>query len=201
MASTRGQAQVAFLSSVKASGGKIAGARFSLQRGPLKFIEPTYWLTLDQAGGRSLQELPWTSELEEYLLFQLGLKMDAEDDESQRFAAILLNNLRKAESIHGKDYARAVLVEVLRAKPGYDLADLLDRAATPRPSSGSEHYRDCRTFLEHSVDGLRDSAQLNLEYGPDEASRLMEAALRITLDEAFHISTADLLFPRQDARG
>lgn len=131
MANTRGQFQVDFLRSVVANGGKIAGARFSLQQGGLKAIEPMYSITLDQHGVRSLQELAWTPELEKLLLFDLRCKMDTREDEAERFAAILLNNIGTAETHHGgKDFAHAVLVAELRDRREYNLEALLDRAGT-----------------------------------------------------------------------
>ena len=68
---TKGEFQVDFLRSVAANQGRIESARFSLQRGPLRFPEPLYSLTLEQHGTRSLQQLAWTPELETYLLFDL----------------------------------------------------------------------------------------------------------------------------------
>jgi hypothetical protein len=197
MAGTRGQFQVDFLKSVVAHGGSIAGARFSLQRGPLKSIEPLYSLTLDQRGVRSLQELPWTAELETYLLFDVRRRMDAPDDEAERFAAILLNNLRTAETSAGKDFAHAVLIDVLRERPEYELGAMLDRAAAAVPSRSSKHYADCAAFLRHSIDGLRNTAVARLAYEPSQALTLMQQALGVVLDEVFHFSAADLLFSRR----
>jgi hypothetical protein len=197
MASTRGQFQVDFLKSVIANGGRIAGARFSLQRGPLKLVEPMYSLTLDQHGVRSLQELAWTPELEKLLLFDVRCKMDTLEDEAERFAAILMNNLRTAEVHHGgKDFAHAVLVAVLRDRPDYNLSALLDRAGTPAPSRSSKHYAECARFLLHSIDGLHNTAVGYLGYEPERALTVTRDALGILLDETFHISAAALLFPR-----
>jgi hypothetical protein len=197
MASTRGQFQVDFLRSVVANGGRIAGARFSLQRGPLKSVDPLYSLTLDQHGVRSLQELAWTSELEKLLLFELRCKVDTLEEEAQRFAAILLNNLRTAETRHGgRDFAHAVLVAVLRDRPEYNLTALLDRTGTAAPSHSSKHYAECAGFLVRSIDGLQNTAVSCLGYDAEHALTVMRDALGILLDETFHISTAALLFPR-----
>ncbi len=197
MANTRGQFQVDFLRSVMANGGQIAGARFSLQRGALKSIEPMYSLTLDQHGVRSLQELAWTPELEKLLLFDLHRKMDTLEDEAERFAAILLNNVRTAETHHGgRDFAHAVLVSVLRDRPEYNLGELLERAGTPVPSRSSRHYADCAAFILHSIDGLQNSAR-GLGHEPQHVMTVMRHALNIVLDETFHISAANLLFPKR----
>ncbi len=196
MASPKGQFQVDFLRSVIANGGRIEKARFSLQRGPLKFIEPIYSLTLDQHGVRSLQELSWTPEVERYMLFDAPRQVDDLGEEAERFAAILLNNLETAAAQYGKDYSQAVLVAMLRARPQYDLKGLIDRAATPRPSNGSRHYADCTAFITHSIDGLQETAIRALKHPPAQALSLMNEALRIVLDETFHISAADMLFPK-----
>jgi hypothetical protein len=197
MANTRGQFQVEFLKSVVAGGGQIAGARFSLQRSPVKRAEPLYWLTLEQHGVRSLQELPWTTELERFLLFDARRKMDTLADEVERFAAILLNNLATAESDTKKDFVHAVLVAVLRERAEYDLGALLDRTGAPSPSRESARYQDCVTFIQHSIDGLRNTAVAMLGYSPEQATTAMRDALGIVIDETFHISTADQLFPRR----
>jgi hypothetical protein len=187
---------VEFLKDVLAHGGRIEKARFSLQRGPLKSVEPTFYLTLEQNGVRSLQELPWTPELEKFLLFELARKLESPNDEAERFAAILLNNFATAESQHGEDYARAVLVELLSNKPEYNLAELLRRIPVHRPSHGSKHYAECADFLSKSIAGLQNEAILGLRYVPNEAISIMSAALRIALDESFSISASEMLFPR-----
>jgi hypothetical protein len=46
------------------------------------------------------------------------------------------------------------------------------------------------------VDRLHEIADIVLHYEPHEAETLMTKALEITLDETFHISDADLLFPK-----
>lgn len=195
MANTRGQFQVDFLRSVVGSGGRIVGARFSLQRGPLKDIEPIYSLTLEQNKVRSLQELPWTPELERYLL-ESHQRMDTLPDEADRFAAILLNNIQASAAQFGRDFTHAVFVTVLLQRPQYALTAFLRRAATPKPSRSGRHFRECAQFLEHSVDGLRGTATRELAYSAEDAETLMTKALEIVLDETFHISGADLLFPQ-----
>lgn len=195
MANTRGQFQVDFLRSVEERGGRIVSARFSLQRGPLKSIEPIYSLTLEQNQLRSLQEFPWTSELEQYLL-ESRQRTDTLSDEADRFAAILLSNVQASEAKFGRDFTHAVLVTVLTDRPRYPLATLLGRAGTAKPSRSSRHFHDCARALEGAVDRLHEIAEVVLKYDPHEAETLMTNALEITLDETFHLSGADLLFPK-----
>jgi len=192
----KGQFQVDFLRSVVTNGGQIESVRFSLQRGPLEFPEPIYSLTLEQREVRSLQELPWTPELETYLLFELQRRVDREDEEAERFAAILLNNIETAAERHGKDYAHAILVALLRERGDSRLMPLLDRATPARPSASGQHHAACTAFLRDSIDGLQSSASVNLGYSPEQALALMHEALAIVLDETFHLSGADLLFPK-----
>jgi hypothetical protein len=197
MESTRGQVQVDFLKEVLSNGGRIIDIKFSLQRGMVRAAQPLFWITLEQNGVRSLQELAWTSELETYLLFELQQRMSKVEDEQQRFAAILLNNLRNAELHHGgKDFAQAVLVQLLRSRHIAGLQPLLDRAAVPHPSAESVHYAACAQFLNHSIDGLSSTAVAALRYSPEEASALMNEAFLLLLDETFHFSAADELFGR-----
>jgi hypothetical protein len=195
MANTRGQFQVDFLRSVAERGGHIVSARFSLQRGPLKSIEPIYSLTLEQSQLRSLQEFPWTSELEQYLL-ESRQRMDTLSDEADRFAAILLSNVQFAAAKFGRDFTHTVLVDVLTDRPRYALAALLARVGTVKPGRSSRHFHDCARLLGEAVDRLHEIAEIVLKYAPHEAESLMIKALEITLDETFHLSGTDLLFPK-----
>ena len=187
---------VDFLRGVLAKGGRIVTARFSSQQGLLKRIEPRFFLTLEQGGVQSLQELPWTPELEKYLLLELHQKVSNLDEEAERFAAILLNNLETAERIYGRDFAQAVLVEILKARPEYKLEAWLAEAPTYSPSHSSSAYADCSSFLRQSVDGLQNTAHHELGYAPDTSVSLVSKALSILLDESFHISARKALFPK-----
>ncbi|HEX3475758.1 MAG TPA: hypothetical protein VHT91_12080 [Kofleriaceae bacterium] len=196
MIRTKGQLQVDFLRSVIATGGKIARANFSVERslGP---SNPTYVLCLDQQGALSLQELPWTPELEEFLLLEHPTRMDKSDEERERFATILGNNLRTVESQFGRDHAQAVFVDLLKDHSEYDLERLIAKSPTPTPSRQSESYLACRQFLEHAIAGLQNTAILKLRY-PDAPTTvaLIGEALGTILDDRFHISLREQLFPR-----
>jgi hypothetical protein len=195
MSKTRGQSQVEFLRDVDADGGRIAKAEFSLNRDMWKDVSPTYYLTLDQKGVRSHQEFLWTPELEKYLL-QAGVTAASPEEEAERFATILMNNLTRAQQDHGKDYARSVLVDILRGRPEYGLDRLLARIPANRPSQSGRSFAACMQFLTTSIDGLQNEARIGLRYSPDQARDLMRAALEIVLDETFLISSSDALFPR-----
>jgi hypothetical protein len=193
---SKGQFQVDFLKRVLAEGGRIESLRFSMQRGPFTFPDPVYSITLEQHGVRSFQEFPWTTELESFLLFDLGRPADRMDEEAERFATILLNNLDTAAEEAGKDYANAVFVDLLRRRSSERLTPLLNRAPAPKPSTSSAHYANCQAFLRHSIDGLQNSAQLNLHHTTEETRDLVETALVIVLEETFHLSI-DALPSRQ----
>lgn len=191
-----GQFYLDFVKGVLANNGRIVAARFSLQRGLLRQIDPLFVLTLEQNGVRSLQELPWTPELEKYLLLELRLKTSSFEEEAERFAAILLNNLETAERDFGRDFARAVLVEILRSRPEYEIGEWLAAASTYSPSHSSSAYASCSQFLRESIDGLHNTASLVLGYDPDTSVSLMARALGLSLDEVFHISARKALFPK-----
>jgi len=191
-----GEFYVDFLRGVLARGGRIVAARFSSQRGLLKQIEPRFFLTLEQGGVQSLQELPWTPELEKYLLLELHQKASAPDEEAERFAAILFNNFEVAARDFGRDFAQAVLVELLKSRPEFKLEAWLAEAPTYSPSHSSRTYADCVSFLRQSVDGLQNTAHLELGYALDTSVNLVSKALSILLDETFHISARKALFPQ-----
>jgi hypothetical protein len=187
-----------FLRSVLSAGGTVREARFSLHRGLLRAPTPTFYLTLEQRGVASLFERPWSSELEELLLFERPTPMSDEHDEAERFAAILLNNLATAAQQHGRDLAEAVFTELVRERcPG--LHEVLDRCPTSRPAPDATGYGHARGFLDHSLTGLRNTAELMLKLRPDQAEGVMMEALRIVLDETFSISDRDVLWPRPSA--
>lgn len=100
MSKSSGQLQVELLRSVVDDGGRIANASFSIQRGPGP-RSPTYRLSLELHGTQTPHELPWTQELEEYLLLEHPTRMDRLDEERERFAAIIGNNLRALETRFG----------------------------------------------------------------------------------------------------
>jgi hypothetical protein len=133
--------------------------------------------------------------LEKYLL-QAGVTAASPEEEAERFATILMNNLTRAQQDHGKDYARSVLVDILRGRPEYGLDRLLARIPAYRPSQSGRSFAACTQFLTTSIDGLQNEARIGLRYSPDQARDLMRAALEILLDETFLISTSDALFPR-----
>ena len=195
MSNSRGQRQVDFLKQVVAAGGSIAKASFSIERG-LGRTNPAYLLTLDQHGALTLQELPWTPELEEYLLHERPTQMDNRADERERFANLLANNLKAIEAQFGPDFAQAVLVEILGEHPEYALGQLLAKAPVYPPNRGSTSYHECRMLLEHAIVGLQNTAVLKLGYpnGP-ETIQLVGEALGIVLDDKFHISLRTQLFP------
>jgi hypothetical protein len=194
MSKSKGQSQVEFLRSVIASGGTIAKASFSSERGPGPG-NPTYMLALDQRGALMLQELSWTQELEEYLLHEHPTRMAVLDEERDRFANIIDNNLRALEARFGRDYTQAVFVEVVAERPEYDLQRLLKKVPLPKPSRESVAYQDCRLLVEHAITGLQNTAILSLRYpnGP-ETVRLIGEAIGLVLDERFHVSLREQFF-------
>ena len=195
MSSSKGQRQVDFLKQVFTAGGTIAKASFSIERG-LGRTNPTYLLTLDQHGALTLQELPWTPELEEYLLHERPTQMDNRVDERERFANLLSNNLKAVEAQVGSDFAQAVFVEILREHPEYALGQLLAKVPVYPPSHGGASYHECRMFLEHAIVGLQNTAVLKLGYpNSPETIQLVGEALGIVLDDKFHISLRTQLFP------
>jgi hypothetical protein len=193
MTRTKAQLHVDFLRSVLAAGGKIAKANFSVERnlGP---SNPTYVLCLEQHGALTLAELPWTPELEEFLLHEHPTRMEKLDEECERFATILGNNLRTVESRVGRDHAQAIFVDLLKDHPEYDLEQLIAKSATLTPHRQSDSYLVCRQFLEQTIAGLQNTAIMKLHY-PD-APELIGEALGTILDSRFHISLRKELFPQ-----
>ena len=196
MTKSKGQIQREFLEKVLDSGGSIEKVNFSVAR---HFVatHPTYYVTLRQNGTLTLQQLPWTPDLEEYLLLTREIRTETEDEEIERFATILSNNLATIERQVGKEFARAVLVEVLAQRTEYALDDLLERVAAAAPSHESVEYANCHEFLSHAIDGLQNTAVRSLKYSGEEARRLMAKALRIMLDDRFQVSLRDPMAPRQ----
>jgi hypothetical protein len=90
-----------------------------------------------------------------------------------------------------------VFVDLLKDHPEYDLERLIAKSPTPTPSRLSESYLPCRQFLEHAISGLQNTAIIKLHY-PDGAGTvaLIGEALGLVLDDRFHISLREQLFPR-----
>ncbi len=195
MERTRGDNQVEFLRGAIREGAEIVKAHFVMKRGLLAEGEPMYQLTLKvPAQPSAFQEFAWTPELEEYLLLERPTKMSDEQEEVDRLANVLANNLRSAEMAFGKDYAQAVFVQVLRQQPEYNLSEYLDRIARSEPSTSSEQYMQCKAFLESAIVGLQNTIVL---MGYKEHPRAMIGeALELVLDTRYHFSLRDRLFPK-----
>jgi hypothetical protein len=196
MGATRGANQVEFLRKIVAAGGEIRQAHFVFPRG-LAAGTRLYQLTMGQKGAMTLQELAWTPELEEYLLIEHPTRMSSPEEETERLANVLLNNLKSAETAFGEGFAQAVLVQMLSEKREYDLVKWLDRAPVTELSTGGDSYARCRQFLESAITGLQNTLVVALGYpnGPPTV-KLMADALAIALDERFYITQRDKLFPR-----
>lgn len=198
MSKTRGEIAVEFLRGFFANGGVIARANFSSGIRELSAPnEPVYALTLEKGGLSTLQMLPWSPELEEFLLEERPTRMATQDEEIERLANVVSNNLRSAEDSVGKDFAQAVFIEVISKQPEFDLVDVLARVAVTPASKSSVSYATCSDFLRHSIHGLRNAAVLFLRYPDDQStSKMMGKAVAIVLDDRFHISLRDSLFPK-----
>lgn len=196
MSRSKGQLQVEFLRQVIAAGGAIAKASFSIEHG-LGARNPAYLLTLEQHGSLTLQELPWTPELEEFLLHDRPTQMSSRAEERERFANIIANNLKTVEVQFGRDLSRTVFVEVLGEHSEYDLGQLLAKVPSYPPSRSSVGYHDCRMIIVNALEGLHNTAVLKLGY-PDSSTtvQLIGEAIGLVLDECFHISLRAQLFPR-----
>ena len=192
MTKSKGQLQVDFLKSVIAAGGKIVKASFSIES-DIAPSNPAYLLTLDQGGALSLQELPWTQELEEYLLHERPTRTE---EEPERFANIIGNNLKALGARFGRDYAQAVFVEYVSEHPEYGLGQMLPKIPTYAPSHDSSGYRDCRLLVENSIKGLQNTVAPSLGYADQtEVLRLICKAIGIVLDNRFFITLRSKLFP------
>lgn len=195
MSKTKGQIQVEFLRDILNNGGSIAKANFSVQRG-LVTKEPTFHLTLIQNGVRSLHQAPWSPELEEFLLLTRRVRMATAEEEQDRFATLLSHNLATAEAQFGKDFAQALFVELVRERREYQLDAVLAKVPEYEPRHDSPGYSACRNFLEHAITGLQNTAVLIGYPNGAETIRLISGALALVLDDRFHISLREQLFPR-----
>jgi hypothetical protein len=195
MPKNRGQIQVEFLKGFLAAGGVIVKANFSIERG-LTSKDPIIHLTLRQNGSLSLQEFPWTPELESFLLIDRPVRMETEEEEIERLGNVLSNNLKTAEDAFGKDYAQAVFVELIHEQKQYGLEQVLRKVATHSPHMSGPEYTRCRDLLSNAIVGLQNTAVLSLKYpnGP-ETIKLIGQALGIVLDDRFHITLRKQLFP------
>src|ERR1700755_1801409 len=196
MTSTQGQRQVEFLREILQAGGKIVRLNFSIEQG-LGRTNPKYTLWLTQNGPRTFEEFDWTPELEDFLLHEYPTQTNKRSEECERFATILHNNLHLIEAQVGRDYARAVFVEVLKDRPQYNLSHLIAQAPTYPPDHNSTAYQSCYQYIASAIDGLTNTAVLKLKH-PDSAQtvELVSSALGIVLDEIFHISLRRELFPK-----
>jgi hypothetical protein len=196
LSSTRGENQVAFLRTALRDGATIRRAAFIFPRGS-EIGSPFYQITLQQNEAMTFEEFAWTPELETFLLLEHPTPMNSIEDEVLRLANILLNNVKSAESAFGAGFAQAVFVEIISENPPPELIPLLARVPAEQPSRDSRYYIECRSFLTNAIKGLQNTLVLNLKYSDEnQVKHLMTDALLIVLDERFHISIREKLFPR-----
>src|SRR5262249_36172833 len=138
-----------------------------------------------------LETVPWDDELNTGLI-HLKVRATNPANEAERFALGLRAALRKAERDFGDGYFNAVLFELVTESglaQDPEIADILKYASALHPNSEGKNYNPCRELIAAEISGRMYELKHELGYGPDEARRILLAALARYLDERFSVSS------------
>lgn len=189
---------VAFLEEVDKMKPEFFTADFCLPEDPMKANEGYFHFEFTSTPPRfKIVELPWTPKLEAEL-YKRHVRMAKPEQEAVRAGMLLLSNLRYADIRFGKDYSSAVLAEVIGERFGdIDVVkSLLAQSRSANASKGNS-YQECRSYLKSCVDGLGNSLIVELRYKNNTAFSILVGAIVFLLDQRFHISLRNILFPKK----
>lgn len=142
------------------------------------------------------QKLDWEDVVNEGLL-NLRVKAVDEDNEAQRFSLWLQSMFIPVEGHFGETFFSPVLREAIAEGPfgsGPNVSAMLKRIASAKTSRETA-WEQCREMIDNVLAGRWDelTSADKLAYSEDAASRILETALALFLDERFHISDRDAL--------
>jgi hypothetical protein len=142
------------------------------------------------------QKLDWEDVVNEGLL-NLGVKAVDEDNEAQRFALWLQSMFIPVEGHFGETFFSPVLREAIAEGPfgsGSHVSKMLKRIALTNTSREAA-WEQCREMIDNVLAGRWEelTSADKLGYSEEAASRILESALALFLDERFNISNRDML--------
>lgn len=142
-------------------------------------------------------DLPWEPKFEAEL-YKRRIRMAKPEQEAVRAGMLLLSNLRYSDIRFGKDYTSAVLVEVIGDRFGEIdvIKSLLAKSKSANASRGNS-YSECKSYLKSCIDGLGNSLVVELGYKNNTAFSILVGAIVFLLDQRFHISLRNILFPKR----
>ncbi len=187
--------QVVFLEKLKQKHYRIASVGFWRDLDPMTSAAPRVYLTIENGGPPHQQAMDWTPDLEAFL-FRNGVKAEDEDQEAERGAYLLLQNLRWADAKWGsKTFVDSVLHQIVSESFGkiVPIKDLL--AAIHIDKSHSSQQAECYAYLRHCISGYANSLIFELGYRRAFASGIVSLAVARMLDERFGITERYTIFP------
>jgi hypothetical protein len=185
---------VTFLRDLLEMGFTIERLSFRRDRDHLSLGEPVFHLFLEREGDKRPERIEWSRALEE-LLFRKGVRAENQEQEANRGAYFLLQELRQADRKWGKDYTDSVLHELLASlfQNSKDVQALLSQVPAYKPSQG-EGYGECRGFLKKCLGDYASRLMAELRYPEVDARNIFTRAVLQMFDERHHLTLARLLF-------
>lgn len=185
---------VTFLRELLGMGFTIERLSFLRDRDHFSLGEPVYFLVLNREGNKRPERIEWSPALEK-LLFANGVKAESQEQEGNRGAYLLFQNLRHADRKWGKDYTDSVLHELL-ASLFHDTSAvqaLLSQVSAHRPYQG-EAYVECHSYLKKCLSDYASRLMDELRYSREDARSIFTRAVLQMFDERHHLTLTRLLF-------
>jgi len=142
-------------------------------------------------GSREMESVPWDDELNAGLI-ELGVRAIDASHEADRFTLGLRAALRKLEREFGDGYFNAVLLELVKESGltgDPQIADIVKHASALSPNRDGRGYGLCRDMTAAAISGRMYDLREKLHYVPEEARRILIAALARYLDERFSVTS------------
>jgi hypothetical protein len=185
---------VTFLREMLRMGFKIERFSFLRNRDHLSLGEPVYFLVLNRKGNQRPERIEWSPALED-LLFANGVRAENQEQESNRGAYLLIQNLRDADRKWSKDYTDSVLHELLASlfHNTDAVKNLLSQVSAHKPYQG-ESYVECHSYLKKCLGDYASKLMEKLRYSQEEARSIFTRAVLQMFDERHHLTLTRLLF-------
>ncbi len=155
-----------------------------------------YVCFLDEHGNSisSPDEVDWDPELDAELV-KLGVRARTEPNEVERTGMMFGRRFGQLQTQYGDGYFNAVLIDQLEKKGFADeppVREKLKYIHENQPSHEGSAYASCVDAIDGVITS-RAQGLMDLKYSPEEAARILIAAMAYFLDEQYSITSRKAL--------
>jgi len=155
--------------------------------------EPEYLIVLSCNQQLTETRVPHSESFTRFCL-DAGVRMETLAEEALRFAIVARDRLLPIEQRTGRDYLSAILCEQISSLGApRSVEKLADRPCYP-PADSPTRWETTQAFLDALRELARDLSGA-LRYEPAQAADILDQALADLINERFHITDRERLFP------